>query len=818
MNQIWAFVWSLLVSCILLVYFQHHQQSNDDPLKVSMNTETRLNGWLECQKESGRSCLFLNLVRTQDGRWVLPLATNERVLGHWSGLMLSEGIGAPSNYYYLDTWTCLPRLKRKSLIQTKLRRQLQWEMDWILESGSSAKFIPIYLSHENFKTQDFDVFKQDQILLFSIQWKENFFRSFYACLAAYTTMKMWGANLEKTKLLGVNTDFTETKTLKIIQNTFKSTFGSWEIPENKSILFRTVVLGLSRWALLDEIHLRHNRPLISEQKEAFRAFRERFLASKVKVENLALIIGRRSSQRRIVNFEQLVEGVKRLHQFEIQVVYMEDYALSDQISLVQRAKLVISMHGAALTHILFMSQGTYVLEIFPFGFKKTVFKDLARLVGVNYFYYQVPRPESIRFATNYPNYMAQGEVDWKCNSGSIQCQASKHWWRNQLIRVHVDEIVKRIMYILPLDAPKYFQENYLLFMPWEQLNNQLLGFKSACALAKISNRTLAVPPIGFWDHGKSKDDESRRRKFHPKHYTWRPFERYYRLPDNLPCKVAPWDTITSLNPILDKVLLRNLGEAVMACRNQAEWFYSDVGGVSWRMIRNFPHLLPPVHVNEEAIVKKVLPAMKERVIGLGNMFVFWKFGEALEYPMTRYQDLTNDELYKAMLIPYHGALIRLAEALLSSGKSPLKNGIYFDAAHIRVGDYRQKCRETGIGKLPTRRLLLSCHQPMRYLVKRLHLNSDDKPPLYVATNGKVSKKQFKREIVTLKDLLISFRAGRPKELKAVRLLDKNELAILDQLVCIKAKGIFTGNMYSSFTRTISDHRKSSDAGLVTEFF
>lgn len=60
-------------------------------------------------------------------------------------------------------------------------------------------------------------------------------------------------------------------------------------------------------------------------------------------------------------------------------------SVSEQLELVQRTDILVGLHGAALTHIMFMSQGAAVVEIRPPEFHHKGFKNLAQMMGIKYF-------------------------------------------------------------------------------------------------------------------------------------------------------------------------------------------------------------------------------------------------------------------------------------------------------------------------------------------------------------------------------------------------------------------------------------------------
>lgn len=796
---------------------------------LSQNLDMR--GWAECHV-SGRSCHFTNLIVTADGGHYLFIERYGKEYTRWAGLPLAQAIGSPGNYYYIDSWTYLPRPIRPHPIESKLQRWLVAEKK---RAAEKVEFIPIYLVlyEENslFLSGVDPQIVYAPTVLFSVLWPDNFFRSIYAVLSAFTTMRYWKIDSRVMKLRCADSSL-NTGTMAALKSL---SFLEAAMPP-RDLVFKSVVLGLSTWSLLDEAAFRIESTGFDLRKQAYTEF-SALLREQAASENgppSAILVKRHGNDRTIANENELFSKIQ--HNFgaelEFQHAALHNISFPQQLSLMVRCRVLVAMHGAALAHILFLPKGSCVLEIFPFGFKKTIYRNLARVMGVHYMSYQIPRPSLTSFTAEVSTSVREacvkrGEVEWYCDQSSADCRECKRFWRSQKIVVDPEEIVDRLKLVLPLNDPLYKRERYMMYMPWEQLNNQLLGFKSACALAHYSNRTLVLPPIGFWDTLKAPKNATvaRRRPFHPLHYNWRPFQRYYQLSPSLPCRLAPFDAISTLVPRLDRVLYGFFGPSIDWWRQITESFYWDIAGMNWQQVHAFPWLGRAVHVPRWKIRKRILPHMTGHVVAMGSLFYFWHFDQVLDYPVRRFQDFMHSKLYLRMVLPFHSDLVDLADILLSCSRSPLKD-VMFDATHIRRGDYRQKCREKGPGALTSRRAMLSCHQTGRFLISRLGLKDSSRPILFIATNGRAQIPGSGRRVIFAKDLLLRLRTSKPmtrtelqahrKAWKTALLLDSNERAILDQLLCIKARGQFTGNFFSSFTRTIIEHRQL--AHMTSDFF
>ena len=76
-----------------------------------------------------------------------------------------------------------------------------------------------------------------------------------------------------------------------------------------------------------------------------------------------IYISRRKARRRHILNEQ--ELLPILAEYGFSVVYLEDYSVDKQISVLKFAKIIISPHGTGLDNLLYCEPNTRVLEIFP---------------------------------------------------------------------------------------------------------------------------------------------------------------------------------------------------------------------------------------------------------------------------------------------------------------------------------------------------------------------------------------------------------------------------------------------------------------------
>jgi len=131
-----------------------------------------------------------------------------------------------------------------------------------------------------------------------------------------------------------------------------------------------------------------------------REVRQFYLNYVRKVKNIAIDLGeriyisRKKAQRKRVENETDIENL--LLRYNFTIINNEDYSFLEQVAIYSQAKYLVSIHGSGLTNMLFMKEGSHILE---FHKKQTNDKDwhskafwyLAEALGFNY-YQQVCDP------------------------------------------------------------------------------------------------------------------------------------------------------------------------------------------------------------------------------------------------------------------------------------------------------------------------------------------------------------------------------------------------------------------------------------------
>jgi hypothetical protein len=79
-----------------------------------------------------------------------------------------------------------------------------------------------------------------------------------------------------------------------------------------------------------------------------------------------------------------VEFGNLLRDFGFQRHFLEDYSLSEQARLFHQAEVVLALHGAGLSNLIFARPGTRVVELMPKGRMGICFPDLSRRMGLHH--------------------------------------------------------------------------------------------------------------------------------------------------------------------------------------------------------------------------------------------------------------------------------------------------------------------------------------------------------------------------------------------------------------------------------------------------
>ena len=108
------------------------------------------------------------------------------------------------------------------------------------------------------------------------------------------------------------------------------------------------------------------------------------VSSKKKYPLRILVSRSDSNHRKIINEDELYKELKPLG---FSRVLLTGMTFQDQIDIFSNAEVVIGIHGAGLSNIVFSNPGTILLEIFPSSYVNSCFRVVALHCKLQYFYF-----------------------------------------------------------------------------------------------------------------------------------------------------------------------------------------------------------------------------------------------------------------------------------------------------------------------------------------------------------------------------------------------------------------------------------------------
>ncbi|XP_053662997.1 EGF domain-specific O-linked N-acetylglucosamine transferase [Anopheles marshallii] len=158
----------------------------------------------------------------------------------------------------------------------------------------------------------------------------------------------------------------------------------------KVVCFRNVVLPLLPRMIFG---LYYNTPIIygCENSGLFHAFSEHVLHRlKVRMstrsdERLRItFLSRQTRYRRVLNEDALMDRIEHNPDYLVQrVSYGHELSFIEQLRITRNSDIFIGMHGAGLTHLLFLPKWATLFELYHCE-DPNCYRDLARLRGVHY--------------------------------------------------------------------------------------------------------------------------------------------------------------------------------------------------------------------------------------------------------------------------------------------------------------------------------------------------------------------------------------------------------------------------------------------------
>ncbi|KAL0274127.1 UNVERIFIED_CONTAM: hypothetical protein PYX00_006625 [Menopon gallinae] len=177
----------------------------------------------------------------------------------------------------------------------------------------------------------------------------------------------------------------------------------------KTVCFRNVVFPLLPRMIFG---LYYNTPLIKgcEKSGLFKAFSEFVLHrlnihehvrnnSKVHV----TLLSRETAYRNILNEKNLISALEKDSDLEVRrIVFNNEIPFRSQLEVIRNTDILIGIHGAGLTHLLFLPDWAAIFELYNCE-DENCYLDLARLRGVKYITWQKKDKITAQDGGRHPN-------------------------------------------------------------------------------------------------------------------------------------------------------------------------------------------------------------------------------------------------------------------------------------------------------------------------------------------------------------------------------------------------------------------------------
>lgn len=90
----------------------------------------------------------------------------------------------------------------------------------------------------------------------------------------------------------------------------------------------------------------------------------------------------RANCRKVANESELLDLLRK---YSFEVIYFEDYTFIEQVEIMRSVNIIIGLHGANLTNMLFMQKGTTVIELINSSSPNLVYFQLASYLELEYY-------------------------------------------------------------------------------------------------------------------------------------------------------------------------------------------------------------------------------------------------------------------------------------------------------------------------------------------------------------------------------------------------------------------------------------------------
>jgi EGF domain-specific O-GlcNAc transferase len=133
--------------------------------------------------------------------------------------------------------------------------------------------------------------------------------------------------------------------------------------------------------------------------------------------SLTITIIDRTTKRRLTNQHRLVASVKSaLPRHNIQLIDFAPLSLYDQLTIVRNTDILVGVHGAGLTHGMFLPPNSAIVEFMPQSLKHRGFRNMAKMLGHAY--------RGAKTSENVTGTVVSG--DWQQDDVAVDPEAYMH--------------------------------------------------------------------------------------------------------------------------------------------------------------------------------------------------------------------------------------------------------------------------------------------------------------------------------------------------------------------------------------------------------
>nr|XP_022914214.1 EGF domain-specific O-linked N-acetylglucosamine transferase isoform X1 [Onthophagus taurus] len=251
------------------------------------------------------------------------------------------------------------------------------------------------LQQKPIQNNDCDVIIEKPTFIMKIDATVNMYHHFCDFLNLYASIHLNSTRFD---------DFTTNTNILIwetfsYRSAFESTFEAfttnqiWDLKtfRGDTVCFKNIVFPLLPRMIFG---LYYNTPIIygCERSGLFHAF-SKFILHRLNVplykrkndKVRITFLSRDTTYRKINNENELIKALENIEEYEVRkVVYNRNIEFKKQLEISRNSDVFIGIHGAGLTHLMFLPDWAAIFEIYNCE-DPNCYKDLARLRGVKYF-------------------------------------------------------------------------------------------------------------------------------------------------------------------------------------------------------------------------------------------------------------------------------------------------------------------------------------------------------------------------------------------------------------------------------------------------